>query len=298
MPISTPCKINNHLSFLGNMEACIYLLEGSRESILINGGVSYVAPEVMRQIRSFNIDQSKITKMLLLHSHFDHVGIAPFFKRRHPNVELIASQRAWDVLKKPKVIESINAGNQYVTQSRWGSDACSDYDLEWTPDIAGSSVGEGDLINLGGVELIIYETPGHSPCSISAYVPELNALFPSDALGLPCDDTIATYGTSNYTDFEKSIQKLKWLPVKYICFDHYGYVTGAEAQYFIENSIQAARDRRFLVQKIYNKTGDVDKTAKELAYLLRAENRLKLVPDETFIEAHRQITLHLIKDQT
>ena len=55
------------------MESCVYLLEGSRESILINGGMSFIFHDIVRQFDEFNIDESKITKILILHSHFDHV---------------------------------------------------------------------------------------------------------------------------------------------------------------------------------------------------------------------------------
>jgi 2-aminobenzoylacetyl-CoA thioesterase len=277
------------------MESCIYLLEGSRESVLINGGMSFVVPDIIRQFQDFGIDESKITKILILHSHFDHVGIVPFFKRHNPKITILASSRALNVLKKPKVLKSINDNNHLVIEKMGLVDQCSNYDLDWTTDISGKAVRDGDRIDLGDLEINILETPGHSPCHISASVPQLNVLFPSEAGGLPCGNKIITYGTSNYSDFEKSIQKLKDFPVQYICSDHYGYVTGDEAMSFIENSIRVAKERRILMQETYKKTRSVDESASMLADLFKDENFVGIIPDEIFSEAHRQMLLHVIR---
>ena len=52
------------------------------------------------------------------------------------------------------------------------------------------SVSEGTTINLGNIDVQIMETPGHSSCSITAYVPQLLALFPSDGGGIPYKETV------------------------------------------------------------------------------------------------------------
>jgi 2-aminobenzoylacetyl-CoA thioesterase len=294
MRIRTPGKINDHLWFLGRMESCIYLLKGSRESMLINGGLAFLVPDILRQFEEFGIDESKIKKLLFLHSHFDHVGIVPFLKRRHPELNILASSRALNVLKKPKVLQSINNTNSYVIENMGLSEACAGYDLDWTTEITGDSIREGDVIDLGDLEVIISETPGHSPCHISAYVPKLKILFPSEAGGLPCGEKIITYGTSSYTDFEKSIQKLKDLPVQYICSDHYGYVKGKEAVDFIKNSIRVAEERRVLMQETFNKTRNIDESAAVMAEIFKDENSAGIIPHETFVESHRQMILHVV----
>jgi 2-aminobenzoylacetyl-CoA thioesterase len=296
MRIRTPGKIIDNLWFLGRMESCIYLLEGTRESMLINGGMSFIVPDIIAQFRDFGIDESKITKILILHSHFDHVGIVPFFKRRNPNITILASSRAWNVLKKPKVLELINDSNHYVIEKMGLLDKFANYDLDWTTDISGEAVREGDRIDLGDLEINFVETPGHSPCHISAYVPQVKVLFPSEAGGLPCGNKIITYGTSSYSNFEKSIQKLKDLPVQYICSDHYGYVTGDEADSFIGNSIRVAKERRLLMQETYKKTRSVEESASILADLFKDENFAGIIPDEIFAEAHRQMLLHVIRN--
>jgi glyoxylase-like metal-dependent hydrolase (beta-lactamase superfamily II) len=76
--ILQPEKIREQLYLLGQEESCVYLLEGHHESMIINGGMSYLVPDILSQFKRLGIDETRITKLLLLHSHFDHVGTVPF----------------------------------------------------------------------------------------------------------------------------------------------------------------------------------------------------------------------------
>ena len=104
MRIHNPGKVRNHLWCLGHEESGIYLLEGRDESMIISGGMSYIVPAVIRQLKEFGIDKARIKKILILHAHFDHVGMVPFFKRSFPDIDIYASERAWEILHEPKTV--------------------------------------------------------------------------------------------------------------------------------------------------------------------------------------------------
>ncbi len=80
MRIREPGKVCERIWFLGREESGVYLLEGENGSMMVSGGLSYILPEVLEQFERFGIDENRIQKILILHSHFDHVGIIPFFK--------------------------------------------------------------------------------------------------------------------------------------------------------------------------------------------------------------------------
>jgi glyoxylase-like metal-dependent hydrolase (beta-lactamase superfamily II) len=164
-----PGKICDRLWYLGREESGVYLLEGDRCSIIISGGLSYLAPVVLNQLELFGIDERRIEKWLILHAHFDHIGLVPLFKRRNPKMGIYASARAWEILRMPKGVETINAFSRLVAERMGLTDSLTGRDLEWRDDITGSMVTEGEEIDLGGVTVQILETPGHSSCSISAY---------------------------------------------------------------------------------------------------------------------------------
>jgi len=294
MRIRTPGKIHDQLWFLGQEGSCVYMLEGRNGSMLINGGMNCIVGDILDQFVRFGIDETRIRHLLILHSHFDHVGIVPFFKRRHPEMVIHASQRSLEVLRKPKAIAAINEASRYVLESRGLGHLPSVHDLEWRSGMSGEPVHDGDCIDLGDMEVRIIETPGHSPCSISAYVPQLKALFPSDGGGIPIRDRINVYGTSDYTLFEASLRKLAGLELNCLCADHYGFVIGDEARTFIADAARIAAEKRRMMEEAYRRTGGVETAAWELANRFHEDNSDSIVPPDVFVESYRQMIKHVV----
>lgn len=281
------------LWLLGREESCVYLLEGERSSLLISGGMSYILPDLKEQIKSFGIDQDRISQLLILHAHFDHVGIVPYLKREKKEMEVMASSRAWELLSTPKVLETINSFSRAVASRMGRLEALDGYDLEWRTDITGKKVQEGDLLDLGGLEVQILETPGHSSCSISAWVPTLGALFASDAGGIPFKDTIITSGNSDFTRFQENLERFKKLPIRYVCADHYGYVCGEEVRGFMAEAAETAARRRREMEELYLETKDIEESARELTRRFYAQNPDYLLTPEIFQGVFRQMVRHV-----
>ncbi|HOK06155.1 MAG TPA: MBL fold metallo-hydrolase [Syntrophales bacterium] len=255
-------KVTDNLWYLGREEAGVYLLEGRDTSILINGGISFILPEVLRQMEDFGIAREKIGKVLILHSHFDHVGIVPYLKRTNPDLEIYASPQAWSIFAMPKAIDIMNSFSLIVARQFGVEEALSAYDHAWRDDMTGVSVGEGDKIELGGVSLQIMHTPGHTNCSITAYEPERKALFASDGGGIPFGDTSFPSANTNFTQYAESLERLLPLPVDYLCADHYGYLTGEEAGTFIALTLEETKKWRAYMEDVLRRTGDLDAAAR------------------------------------
>jgi len=294
MRIRHPGKVCERLWYLGREESGVYLLEGRDGFLMLNGGMSYIVSDLLSQFEEFGIDAGRITKLLILHSHFDHVGIVPFLKRRHPHMEVYASGRAWEILHNPKAVKTINDFSRSVARRMGREEVYSIYDLEWQNDLTGKTVQEGGRIDLGGVGVSILEIPGHSSCTIAAYVSEIKALFPSDGSGVPFKGIIIPSGNSNYTQFQENLERLKTLEVDYLCADHYGYVTGEEAREFNLRTIEAARQHRGLMEETYHSTGDIDVAARRLTASFFAENPDYFLSPEIFLDVYRQMLRHVV----
>jgi glyoxylase-like metal-dependent hydrolase (beta-lactamase superfamily II) len=264
--------------------------------MLINAGTVYLVPFLLRQFREFGIDEARITRLLMLHSHYDHVGTAPFFKRKNEKLELYASARGWRILGMPRVVKAINeAGRQAATRMGMAT-LHKDYPVAWGDDVAGKALSDGDRLGVEPFEGVIYETPGHSICSISYYVPALKALFPSDAGGIPYGEIILASGNANFTRYEESLERLKKLEVNYLCADHYGYIAGPEAGTYILESIQAARDRRREFMDVYRRTMDVEETTRILVETFYENRPDYFLSREILTGIFRQMLRHMARD--
>lgn len=285
--------ISDGLWYLGREETGVYLLEGRDRSMIISGGMCYIVPDVLDQMRRFGIDPDRIGTILILHAHFDHLGVIPYFKRTWPRMEVLASARAWEILRMPKAVDTINAFSRMVTEKMGLSESVRAYDIFWRSDVSGTAVCEGDRIDLGGVSAGIIETPGHSSCSISAYVPEMKALFASDGGGIPYKDMIIPLGNSDFTRFQQSLKKLERLEVDYLCADHYGYVTGGEARSFIGEAVSEAARLRTMMEDAYRKAGGVDEAVGELVGRIYADNPDYFMSREITEGIFRQMLRHI-----
>jgi len=293
MRVRKPGKIREGLWFLGSEESCVYLLEGGKDSMIVSGGMAYLAPDLLRQFEEFHIDEMRIKGLLILHSHFDHVGIIPFFKRRHPDLMIYASERAWEILESPKSVNTINEFSRALARRMGRGQSYDAYDLDWREEIAGTTVHEGDSLDLGDLEVRIIETPGHSSCALSAYVPKFKALLASDSAGIPYKDMLIASGNSNFTAYQESLEKLKDLDVEYACADHYGYMVGEEAATLIDDTIRNARQFRTSVEDIYRRTGNIEATAREMVDSFYTENTDYLIPEEILEGVYRQMVRHI-----
>lgn len=295
MRIRKARKITDNLWCLGREESVVYLLEGQDSSIIINGGLSCILPDVLQQMKDFGINVNKIKKLLVLHSHFDHAGIVPYFKRTYPEIDVCASEAAWKIFAMPKAIEIMNEFSQLVADRMGAGEGLKSYDHLWRDDITGMTVSEGDRIDLGGVELSIMETPGHSYCSITAYEPTMKALFASDAVGIPYKDTAFPSGNTNYTQFQETLERLKPLQVDYICADHYGYITGEEAHTYVDVSIEEAKKMRKEMEDVYRKTGDIDAAAAAITKAFYEKSPDYFISSDILEGVFKQMVKHLIK---
>ncbi len=293
----SPGKICDSLWLLGHPESCVYLVEGCNQSMIISGGMNYIAPAVLRQIKELGLEERKIGSILILHAHFDHIGIIPFFKERFPNIVVYGSERASQILSEPRSVLTINDFSTKVA-SRMGMEAeVSKSNYDWYVGLTVSIVSDGDVIDLGDMEVKILKTPGHSSCSISAYAPGIKALFPSDGGGIPWKDTIVPAPNSNFHQYLESLKRLNTLDTDYICADHCGYVYGEEAHSYLDRSIDVARSEYSRLRKVYRESGDVDRAAKEVASAFLAENPDYLLTPEIYEGVCRQMVKQISRNE-
>jgi glyoxylase-like metal-dependent hydrolase (beta-lactamase superfamily II) len=265
MWIMEPGTVTDHIDYLGAADMCVYLLKG-REYMLIEGGMSYIVPTLLEQLDGKGIDSRRITKYLILHSHFDHCGAVPPVKRRFPWMQVVASHRTKELYTKEKVIKFIKERNWENLQARGMENVGREMELDFDGLSVDIPVGEGDVIDLGdGVTAEFIEVPGHSTCSIAAFTQPDKALFASDAGGIPnYENKIYASGNEDFILYQRSLEKMRKYPVEVHCAARYGAYTEEDGRTYMDRSIKAAEDYRLRVIELAAGRRDTDDVVNEL----------------------------------
>ena len=267
MWINKPGRLNDSIEFLGAQTNCMYLLKGD-DAMIIGGGMSWVVPDLEQQLSRIDFPAEKIKYIVILHSHFDHCGAVPYIKRKYPDIRIIASNHAKEVLAKEKVINMIEAANKEMIDKNNLQKEYQDLNLKIDAINVDYTVEDNDIINLGkGIEVQFMLIPGHSKCAIATYVPSLKAIFPTDGTPIIIDSIENLSQPSPQYDFGlylKSQKRLADCETELCAFEHNGVVTGKEASQVLKNGTLKTEKYKDLVIGFYNKNHDLEKTASDI----------------------------------
>ncbi len=295
MVIDKPGKVSGKITLLGKTESCVYLLDGGSECALIGGGMSYIIPDVLAQIQEFQIRETALSRLIILHTHFDHVGIVPFFKARLPQAIVSASSKGRAMLLRPDAIGSILSFNQFLLAKERPGEPQEDFGLPFESIEVDEVFTDGQRVALGELTLEILEVPGHSSCSIAVYCPEEKALFASDAGGIPFDGKVFSAANSNFDHYQESLKRMSHLATEIHCAEHYGALTGNDARDFMARSMESARVTRGLIEETYLRIRDVNGTVKEVTDLFVQESSGYFLPREVMEMVVGQMTRYLAR---
>jgi len=265
MIIQYPGKINDRIKILGTPFIPFYLIKG-KNCALIEGGIKALYPLLKNQLEESRINLKKISHLILLHSHIDHRGIANPIKKDSPDLLLCASEQAAKAVSKEEISPAIKKMEESI--ERFLTIKEKGERLESIPNKINVDkiLREGDKISLGdGITINIISTPGHSSCSLSAYIPEQKALFVSDSVGLPLSPKLVfpmVFG--NFEEFISTCQKLSEIDADIICFGHFLVLTGKDVQgIFLKIRDEANRMKEIILEK-FSELKDISAVIKVL----------------------------------
>jgi glyoxylase-like metal-dependent hydrolase (beta-lactamase superfamily II) len=231
----------------------------------------HIAPEIPDQVAQLGIDPQQITKLVILHAHFDHCGAVPYLRSQWPWMSVLGSRRAKELLATPKVIESIQSMNEALLQRVGLEGQAEELGLGFPGVEVDQVVEEGDAITLGDDRLEVLEVPGHSTCSIALYDPGQKALFASDATGIPMGDDVFTAANADFDRYEESLDRMRHLEVEVHVAEHFGARVGEEARRFLEQSAASARRMREALEEAIDRTGSAPQAAEEIVARLEPQ---------------------------
>ncbi len=177
----------------------MYLVCGSEQAVLIDTGSSAMSVyPVIRDLYRGPVD------VALTHAHFDHMYHCDAFR----NVSLHeADLRAWRTLLGPVVaLSSIGSGKK-AKRYETGS---------YRP------LREGDVLSLGGRELLVIHAPGHTPGSVLFVDVRDRLIFTGDAIGSGDYVWMWMPGCLCLTDYQDTLTHLQKALAPYAGFQMLG----------------------------------------------------------------------------
>jgi 2-aminobenzoylacetyl-CoA thioesterase len=254
-------KINDRISVAANLSYPGYVVRGDTINIMIEAGINLLGPLYLKSIEEILGDRNRLKYLFITHSHYDHLGAAQYLKRNIPGLVIGAHERIAPLLKKESVLAMMNRLSEI--QRPLFKDIAGDEDLSIRPMEFDLALKEGDEFDLGGLTCRVYEVPGHTRDSLAFFIPEMKALFPGEAAGVPqgMDGKEAQVEfLASYEDYLASLEKMMSLSPEMICIGHGWVFTGEDADEFLKKSHAATFIYRKLIEDyIGGADGDVDK---------------------------------------
>ncbi|MFX1320503.1 MAG: MBL fold metallo-hydrolase [Promethearchaeota archaeon] len=226
----TPGKVNKDTTLIdaemmgipGIMS--IYFIEAGK-TCLIDSGTHIEARKTLRKLKELNIFPPDI--IIITHSHWDHVQAIPFLSQRAKKlgkkIEIYASEAAIPNLRDQSFNNVFETGPFNNIEE----------------DII--TLKEGDTVDLDGLILKIFETPGHMNDDISILDEKNKNLFVGDILGMKVADNVFIPPfmppKCNPEVYFKAIDKLKKIDYETISLHHFGYIYEEEARSILDESL-------------------------------------------------------------
>ena len=293
MRIRKAGAITDQILLLGSRHSSMYILMGDKYA-LIGGGVAWEVPRLEAQLDRFHIDRDRIQYLVISHAHHDHCGAVPYLIAKYPHIQKVASPYCTHILNKSQPVRLMREVNRKSLESLNRPHIHDGISLDFHSFPIERQVADGDQIELGGgLTLQFYLTPGHSRCSLTAYVPELNAMFPADAMPFPEPGKRVLTVTANhdYDEYIHSLEKMESLPIRLVAYEHGCVLIGEEAAAIIPKSLAATRGQRQRIQKRHEELQDIDLLVEEMTEKYRSLELFQQVP----LDIMRAITERMVK---
>ncbi len=191
----------------------VYVIENKGMRMMIDTSSSLMTRKIMKKIKEFGL--YPIHKLVLTHSHFDHMqGVGRLRGLQNEvEIEILASENAIDNLKNP---ERMNEG------------------LEVDPVENITPLKDGDIIDLNGLKLEIFNFFGHTQDHITVFDEKNKNIFTGDAILNRYDrDTFSpTFMPPDFNESElfNTFEKLRSLKknLNSISLSHFGVWEGED----------------------------------------------------------------------
>ncbi len=185
---------------------CVYLIYDRDEWVLIDIGYEDVVDEIVEIIRQLDFPFAQCKTIIASHADVDHVqGLAR-----------VKSAIKTKVSAHPGAATAMAAGDRLFT---FAEIAAQGIELDMPVVKTENPINDGDVITVGGLELEVWNTPGHTDSQLAFRMG--NLLFSGDNIFRDgCVGAIDAHHGSNIEHFIESLERIKASDVEWLLPSH------------------------------------------------------------------------------
>lgn len=212
-----PCNVKGFIS--------AYLVKREKTAIIESGPACSVK-HLLSSLAKLGVNPEKVNYLLVTHIHLDHAGGSGTLLRGFlPNARLVVHPRGAKHVANPEKLWVMARKALGKVAEMYGAP-------EPVPEDKIVEAYDGMTIDLGGgVKLEVLETVGHASHHLSFYESSSGRMFSGDSAGIYIPDLdviVPTTPEPFYLDAAlDSIQKMKNVHPRFLCYTHFGCVENA-----------------------------------------------------------------------
>jgi len=161
---------------LNGLNHTSYFIQGEEKNIIIESGFPSETDLLIEGLNQLDLTPNDVDLFLATHIHLDHVGAAGFLASKNPNLIVLIHEIGAKHLINP---DRLNASAKRAYGDRFDLIG----NLKPIPSNQVHALKDTEIINLGGIDLKIFFTPGHAKHHLIVFEEKKRILFPGDALG-------------------------------------------------------------------------------------------------------------------
>ncbi|WP_129598301.1 MBL fold metallo-hydrolase [Anaerophilus nitritogenes] len=189
------------------------IVSDDKDIILIDCGYPKFLSLIEDSARKNGVDLDRLTKIIVTHHDFDHIGALAEFKRKYPKIKILSSIKDEKYISgKAKSLRLQQAESIYdQLPEQYKEEAKNFHNMLESIETVHVDMLLKDKHTFdwcGGIEII--ETPGHMPGHISIYLKESKTLVSGDALVVE-NGRLAIANPEYTLDMKKAKESIKKL---------------------------------------------------------------------------------------